>query len=406
MRSHDLAPTSPECGRADATSVRGRRVTRGAPRRHRVLIAGGGVGGLEAMLALRDLAGDRVAITILSPDAQFSLRAQSVHDAFGGPAPRSYDLPDVCVEHDTAYVRDALVHIAQQEHWVTTRSGRQTSYESLLVTVGARRQPAFFSGATLRGPQDTEAMHGLIQDLEGGYCQSVAFIVPPGVTWPLPLYELALMTAERAYSQCLDVALTLITPEEKPLGVFGAPASEVVCHLLQESGITVRTATNVAEVRNGYVLVRNGDAILRAQRVVAVPILEAPVIRGLLTDAAGFVPVDEHGQVRGASRIWAAGDATSFPLKQAGIAAQQADAAAQSIAARAGAAVVAKPFRPTLRAGLNTGRGVIYLRETVTGEARDSNPTVSSRAFWSPPSKVAAAYLSSYLDEVERRSTG
>ena len=362
------------------------------------------MGGLEAMLALRDLALDRVAITVLSPDERFSLRARSVQDAFGGPAPRSYQLPDLCTAHGTVYVRDTLVHVGRQEHRVTTRSGRQTSYDSLLVAVGARRQSAFSSGATLRGPQDTEAMHGLIQDLEGGYCQSIAFIVPPGVTWPLPLYELALMTAERAYSQCLDVDLTLITPEQEPLGMFGTPASDVVRHLLQESGITLRTATNVADVRSGHVLMHDGDAIVRAQRVVAVPILEAPVIRGLPTDAMGFVPVDEHGQVRGASDIWAAGDATSFPLKQAGIAAQQADAAAQSIAARAGAAVVAKPFSPTLRAGLNTGRGVIYLRETATGEACDSSPTVSNRASWSPPSKVAAAYLSSYLDEVERRS--
>jgi sulfide:quinone oxidoreductase len=363
------------------------------------------VGGLEAVLALRDLAGDRVAITVLSPHTQLSLRSQSVHDAFGGPAPRSYDLPDLCVEHDTAYVRDALVHIAQPEHQVTSRSGRQTSYDSLLVAVGARRQPAFSDGAMLRGPQDSEAIHGLIQDLEGGYSQSVAFIVPPGVTWPLPLYELALLAAERAYSQCIHVALTLITPEQQPLGMFGARASEVVRSLLEESGITVRTATNVADVRSGHVLMPNGDAIVHAQRVVALPILEAPVIGGLPTDATGFVPVDEHGRVRGAPDIWAAGDVTSFPLKQAGIAAQQADAAARSIAARTGAPVVPKPFVPTLRAGLRTGRGVIYLRESLSGEARDSTSTASGGALWSPPGKVAAAYLSSYLDEVERRAT-
>src|SRR6186713_585893 len=116
MRSHSLASTSPERGRADASSVRDRPVARAAPRRHRVVIAGGGVGGLEALLALRDLAGDRVAVTILSPHRQFSLRAQSVHAAFGGPPPSSYDLPDVCGEHDSAYVPDVLVHVAQEEH--------------------------------------------------------------------------------------------------------------------------------------------------------------------------------------------------------------------------------------------------------------------------------------------------
>ena len=70
-------------------------------------------------------------------------------------------------------------------------------------------------------------MHGLIQDVEGGYAKSIAFVVPPGVTWALPLYELALMTAERAYSVNTDVELTLVTPEDEPLGVFGREASRV-----------------------------------------------------------------------------------------------------------------------------------------------------------------------------------
>jgi sulfide:quinone oxidoreductase len=375
-------------------------------RRHRVLIAGGGVGGLEAMLALRDLAGDRVDITVLTRDEQFSLRAQSVHDAFGGPASRSYPLSELCIDHEAVYVHDVLAHVDQEGQRVTTRSGRQTSYDSLVVAVGARQRSAFSSTATLRGPQDTEVIHGLIQDVEGGYIQSVAFVVPPGVTWPLPLYELALMTAERAYSQCLHVALTLITPEHEPLGTFGAGASELVSRLLTESGITVHAATGVADVRNGDVLMPNGDAIAHAQRAIALPILEAPVIPGIPTDATGFVPVDEHGRVRNGQNIWAVGDVTSYPLKQAGIAAQQADAAARSIAARIGAPVVAEPFRPILRAGLGTGRGLIYLREIVTGEPGGSPSAVSSRAPWSPPGKVAAAYLSSYLDGLDRRRTG
>src|SRR6476661_1899114 len=181
MRSHCLASTSSEHGQADATSVPSRRVARGARHRHRVLIAGGGVGGLEAMLALRDLAIDRVAITVLSPDERFSLRARSVQDAFGGAAPRSYHLPDLCTTHGTVYVRDTLVHVGQQEHRVTTRSGRQDVLRLASSWRSAHGgNPPSSSGATLRGPQDTEAMHGLVQDLEGGYCRSIAFIVPPG----------------------------------------------------------------------------------------------------------------------------------------------------------------------------------------------------------------------------------
>ena len=56
----------------------------------RVLIAGGGVAGLEALLALRDLAGDRVELTLLSPETDF-IRAdgsrRAVRPRARGPPP-------------------------------------------------------------------------------------------------------------------------------------------------------------------------------------------------------------------------------------------------------------------------------------------------------------------------------
>ena len=59
-------------------------------------------------------------------------------------------------------------------------------------------------------------MHGLVQDLEDGYVRRIAFVVPPGASWPVPLYELALMTAERAYDMCATAELTLLAPEHAP----------------------------------------------------------------------------------------------------------------------------------------------------------------------------------------------
>lgn len=48
----------------------------------RVLVAGGGVAGLEALLALRDLAGDRVSLTLLSPQDEFMYRPMAVAEPF------------------------------------------------------------------------------------------------------------------------------------------------------------------------------------------------------------------------------------------------------------------------------------------------------------------------------------
>jgi sulfide:quinone oxidoreductase len=195
---------------------------------HRVLIAGGGIAGLEAMIALRRLAGHRLCLTLLSPGDEFLFPSLSVQDAFAGSAPRRYPLSDICAEHGAALVHDELELVEVHRRRVITRGGREVPYDALAIAVGANRRPALRGATTFRGPEDTEAIHGIAQDVEGGYIQHIAFIVPPGVTWPLPLYEVALMTAERARSACVDVKLTIVTPEQAPLGIFGRRACGVV----------------------------------------------------------------------------------------------------------------------------------------------------------------------------------
>jgi sulfide:quinone oxidoreductase len=334
------------------------------PAPHRVVIAGGGVAGLEALVVLRQLAGDRVAITLLCPTDAFSIRALSVESPFARPAPSTLALSDICAEQNAEFRHDALHAVHPGFATAITQSGEELPFDSLLVAVGAQAEPALDRGLTFRGMQDAEALHGLIQDVEGGYTTDIAFVVPPGVTWPLPIYELALMTAERADSLCLEVNLTIVTPEPAPLAVFGPEASRSVARTLAERGVHVRTGRRVALVRGEQVVSTHGDVIVAAQRVVALPRLAGPRIRGIACDEHGFVIVDEECRVRGTDSVFAAGDGTTVPVKQGGIAAQQADAAAHAIARRAGADVAAAPFHVELE--------------------------------W-PPTKVAAPYLAPYL---------
>jgi sulfide:quinone oxidoreductase len=210
------------------------------------------------------------------------------------------------------------------------------------------------------------------------------------------------MTAERAASLNLDVALTIVTPEDEPLGIFGANASANLARVLKEAGISVITGAYVRDVDHGKVLSVSGDVIVDAQRVVTLPRLRTPRVLGLPHDMDGFLTVDEHGQVRGVPGVYAAGDGTSFPIKQGGIAAQQAAAVARAIAHRAGATVVPEPFRPTLRAKLLTGSQAKYLREAIAGGAGDAASMTSDHALWWPPSKLAAPYLAPYLDRQDR----
>ena len=135
----------------------------------------------------------------------------------------------------------------------------------------------------------------------------------------------------------------------------------------------------------------------------------AAELRPHLKEIDGFISVDLHGHVRGVPNVYAAGDATTCPIKQGGIAAQQADAAAETIAAAAGAPVKPRPFRPVLRGLLLTGGAPKFMRAEVAG-GRGADWEVSEHALWWPPSKVAGHYLAPYLalrhEELEFPSGG
>lgn len=365
----------------------------------KVLVAGGGVAGLEALLALRDLAGDHVAATLLTPESEFVVRPWSVQEPFARPAAQRYPLTRIAQDVGATLHAGTLAAVDPAAQIVRTGDGDELAYEALIVALGARPEAAFPRATTFRGGQDAEAVHGLLQDLEGGYVRRLAFVVPSGATWPLPLYELALMTAERAASLSLPgVEVFLVTPEDRPLGVFGVAASEAVAGLLADAGVTVHLG-HYAEVPDDRTVQLTPDHVsLEVDRVVALPHLVGRPVDGLPAAEQGFLPVDEHCAVVGARNVWAAGDGTSFPLKQGGIAAQQADAAAQSVAVHAGVPGLAPaPFKPMLRGMLLTGSGRTWLRAAVTGGAGEAASIVSEHALWWPPSKIAGRYLAPYL---------
>jgi sulfide:quinone oxidoreductase len=240
----------------------------------------------------------------------------------------------------------------------------------------------------------------------------VAFALPSERMWPLPLYELALMTAAHLSEHgASDVKVTLVTPEEEPLELFGPAATAAVGSLLEARGVTVRSSSLPALAR-GRTLLLAGGAEVFADRVITVPMLEGPRISGLPHDQHGFIPVDKFGRVGESKNVFAAGDVTAFPLKQGGLAAQQADAVAGAIAALAGAAITPEPFRPVLRGLLLTGGAPLYLRAEPQRLAREATVAIEApaarrtsrdasaaagQALWWPPAKIAGRYLAPYL---------
>ncbi|WP_205697076.1 FAD-dependent oxidoreductase [Conexibacter sp. SYSU D00693] len=369
---------------------------------HRVVIAGGGVAGLEAMLALTAMAGPRVEVTLVSPDPSFRLRALSVRQPFAQPGSRAWSLASACEAHGARFVQAAVLSVDTRERVIRLSGGSRLEYDALFAATGAVADAPFTGGLLFRGPQDVEAVHGLVQDVEGGWSTHVAFVVPGGTTWPLPLYELALMLAERASSLCLDdLSLTIFTPEPSPLAVFGGEASAAVADRLAAAGIDVRPATTVTGVAGRRVLDGAGQVLDEAQRVVVLGRLRGRALPGLPWDDEGFVPIDDHGRVTGADGVWAAGDGTTCPIKQGGVAAQLAEVAAADIARAAGADQPDRIFDPVLRAELLTGADSLFLRSGTGPERPEDASLTAGHPLWWPPAKVVAPHVAAWLAHAE-----
>jgi sulfide:quinone oxidoreductase len=379
------------------------------PPRPRVVIAGGGVAAVEALLALRQLVGRQVAIELLAPEREVPHRPSSVAVPFGFGAPEPLDLDALGTEMGADVRRAALAGVDPHRRVALLHGGGEVSYDRLIVAVGARPRPVLGGAVRFAGPQDIAALETVLAAVERGEARRLAFVVSSGNVWTLPVYELAVMAAVDLRSRGVrDARVTVVTPEREPLWLFGPAAGAAVRELLGRRVIALRTAGVAREVHDDALELKSGERVA-ADAVVALPELEGPRVHGLPMDERGFLPVDLHGRVVGTPAVFAAGDATAFPVKQGGLATQQADVGAAAIAVDLGLRRYAAPFRPVLRGVLLTGGAPLYLRAELgaEGEVRaradaigDVAPMAGEAAFralWWPPGKVAGRYLAPYL---------
>jgi sulfide:quinone oxidoreductase len=370
-----------------------------------VLVAGGGVAALEAVLALRELAGERVRATVLAPGPDYVDRPMTVREPFAGGRARRYDLAALVAGMGAEHVEGELAWIDPDGKVAHTTGGGTIPYDALVLALGAHATPRFPHAQTIDDRVMDETFHGLVQDIEGGYVKSVAFVVPERMAWPLPVYELALMTADRAYDTQEGVQVTLATPESAPLALFGAGVSQALRGLLDDAGIRLVLDAKVEVPALGQVIVKPGEGALVVDRVVALPQLHGPAVRGIATAAHGFIPVDPYGRVPAVQDIYAAGDAVDYPIKHGGISAQQADTVARTLAASIGVAVTPEPFRPEIHGTLLTGGRPKYFSARV-GQEHGFDSQVADESTWSPPGKITARLLGPYLEQHDAAHVG
>jgi sulfide:quinone oxidoreductase len=364
-----------------------------------VVICGGGIAGIEALLRVRRLAREDFRLTLVSPDSDFAMRPLSVLEPFAPASVPRYPLSRVASDTGAEWIMDRLVRVDTGARKVLTDDGRELAYDALLLALGAEESSPFEHAHVFTDRDGGRSFRGMLDEIEQGHINAVAFVVPSWHAWPVPLYELALMTAQHMDRLGLRAQITFITPEARPLKAFGEAAGEAAVRLLEEAAITLYTGAQ-AQVPSPH-LVTFGETHVKAQRVVTLPKVTGPGVPGIPAGTGWFVPIDEWCVVPGTDgRVFAAGDATDFPVKHGGIGAQQADTAAAGIAHLLGAGKRPAPLQPVIRGTLLTGSQPIHLLARVV-DGLGWHSQVYEHAPWPAQQKVVAEELGAYLAELE-----
>ena len=358
----------------------------------RVLVVGGGVAALEFVMALRKMANGLIEIEVVTPDKEFVYRPLAVAEPFGLAKARRFDLARLLGQFSVE-PREASVSEVDAEAHVVFADGAELSYDELFVATGAKPYEVIVGALTVGVGDGFARLGPALDSLADG--DSVVFAIPAGSSWTLPAYELALLTRVAHPG----VSVSIASPEARPLAVFGRTASQAVAEMLADREIGFH-AESLSATAGGVGLERIGAGPLPAALVVAMPGLRGPALAGLPDDGNGFIPIDEFCRVIGVDDVFAAGDATTFPIKQGGLAAQQAVVVANQVAAAAGAAVATAPFHPVLRGLLLTGSFPAYLRADIAAGMAVHHSEADMEPIWWPPSKIATEHLSQLLARI------
>jgi len=371
--------------------------------RQKVLIAGAGLGGIEAALALDDLAGDLVDVELCDTRSEFVFRPFVVAEPYGAVRSFRYELESLARRCGASFRPGTVDTVDAERRRLAFEDGERIAYDHLIIATGSRMQWAVPGAVTFWGANEGQVSE-VIACLRGGRLRRFVLTMPAGYSWALPLYEMALFAVtelEKAGNG--QTRVTVVTPEDMPLEVFGRRAAEKVDALLRERGIEVITAAHPMKFEEGRLRVAPAREV-EADAVISMPRFEGRPPDGVPHDGEGFVGVDEHGGVVGLERVYAIGDVTTFPVKQGALATQQADTVAEAIAAAAGAAVEPKPFDPVLRGVLFTGDQPRYLYGRPAGGHGETSSFSERPDGPLREGKLTARYLSPFVDHLTKVS--
>ena len=284
---------------------------------HRVLVLGGGFGGIATAVALRSHLGpaDEVVLVERHPSFVMGLRknwglvrASSLAEGerqLAALRERGIDVVAGTIDAIRPDAREAEV------------GGRSIAADALVIALGAERDPGRVPGfrehaIDVYDEAANETGAAAIDAFTGGRVVIGIF----GVPYPCPPgpYELALLLGERLAARGVPGGIFVFTPQAGSLPVLGDAGCAAFDGRLANEGITLRTKTNATAVEPGVVVA--ADTRIPFDLLLGVPPHRVPevVTAAGLAEPGAWVKVDPATLETRFPGVYAIGDVTAIPL--------------------------------------------------------------------------------------------
>lgn len=366
----------------------------------KILVLGGGFGGVVAAEKLAKTLDPEHEITLISRSRQFVFYPALVRLAFGKCEPDdiSYDLRETMLDRRISFLEAEVATVNPFERKVILAGGDVTGelgYDYLIFALGRRlateQITGFFEHAHHLLSTDGALKFGeAIRNFHKGkaligYCHGSRLKVPVFET----AFALARLLDER--HERADAEITIVSPELPSDNVNGVEIPSELKNAMETHGIEFRPDFNIAEVTSREIRTNLNERLPYDLLMLIPPFRGAPAVTGMgITDNEGYISVDRKLRVKGVERMYAVGDCTSFEGPKMGhMAVRQAEVAAMNLVDEIDGVEPETSYEHEILMVIDEGgRDSIFVHKDLW----DGEGTVKQGRFWSWAKRMQERY--------------
>ena len=289
----------------------------------RILVLGGGVGGIVAANDLRRRLPARHEIVLVNRDETFVFAPSLLWLLVGARRPEQISRPLRRLVRRGVTVRTGEIERIDADRREVVVGGRTLNADFIVIALGAATRGGAIPGLVDGGHDlyslaGANAFHNKLASLQSG--RVVLLTAAPAYRCPAAPYEASMLVEANCRARRVreQVEVQLFTAEPGPMGVAGPHVSAAVRQMVESKGIRYHPEHQVTSVdpgARGVQFSSGGTATYDLLGFVPPHCVPPVVSKSGLCAEGGWIAVDRHTLETRFPNVYAIGDVNSIPLK-------------------------------------------------------------------------------------------